>query len=378
MFALAGCGRLGFDTAASVRSDGGSDPDAAIDTPVGQACATDLECGRCGRCAGTCQVEPVNALFLGHRSTCYLGANGDRWCTGDNMGGQLGLGDELNRSTPERALDGGGWEALYLHYYGAAIGLRAGQEYRWGGGPGNTVPTMTGASHAVRGALGDLDFRGWWDANGTSTIDASGAVWMSLSYGADHACGVNTDGALYCWGTNRSGSLGQDMVAENAMIALPDQVGTDNNWVAAAVGGDLDKGFSCGIRSSGRVFCWGHPFFTGTNGVDVGAGPTAIYGDHLYTWVQANWEHACAGDSAGVVRCWGHDTYGGFVAPGLTDTPIPVIVDGVYAKWVMGGHHACGLTAGAAPRWRCFGWNISGQLGIGNVVNDGALHDLCP
>lgn len=377
---LSACGRLGFDASDSNRGDGDGGVDAPIDTPVGQACTTDLECGRCARCDGTCSVEPVNALFLGHRSTCYLGTGGTRWCAGNNTGGQLGLGDQdgmTNRSSPERADDGGGWEQIYLYYYSPAIGIRAGQEYRWGNA-GSLVPVASGPSHPVRAALGDLTFKNWWELDGTSPIDPTGSVWRSLSFGADHSCGVKTDGTLHCWGTNRSGSLGQAGLIEGAVVANPAPVGAATDWDTVAVGGDLDKGFSCAIKQDGFVYCWGHPWFTGTNGLDIGAVPSRINGDLPYAWLQANWERACAGTAAGNVRCWGHDSYGGFVALGLTEAAVPTSIPGTYSTWILGGHHACGLTMDAAPRWRCFGWNTAGQLGIGTTINDGALYDLCP
>jgi hypothetical protein len=63
------------------------------------------------------------------------------------------------------------------------------------------------------------------------------------------------------------------------------------------------------------------------------------------------------------------------VAVGSTSAAVPTQIPGTYERWVMGGHHACGLSAG---RWKCFGWNDAGQLGVGTTTNDGQLVDLCP
>jgi alpha-tubulin suppressor-like RCC1 family protein len=377
--ALAGCGRIGFGDAAQ-NGDGGPIDGPPIDTPIGLACTTDQQCGRCARCdaSGTCQVEPVTKLFLGHRSLCYLGANGERWCAGENNGGQLGLGDadgNTNRAFPERALDGGGWETIYLFYYGNAIATRGNQEWQWGGGV-SLVPTAAGAVHPALAGFGDLAFTSWWELDHTSSLDPTGTVWASLDYGADHACGVTGDGKLACWGTSRNNSLGQ-VLADGTMVTNPVQVGSDANWQSVAVGGDLDKGFSCGLKVSGKVFCWGHPWFTGTGDTDVGAVPSEIAGQAQYKWIDADFEHICGGTPGGEVLCWGHDSYGGFVTPGMTSASVPkAIIGGPWAEWVMGGHHACGKTT--AGRWRCFGWNEQGQLGNGTFTNDGAMTDLCP
>lgn len=369
---LAACGRIGFDLAAR---DAGIGDGSAIDTPVGQACTSDLECGRCARCTGTCQVEPVNTLVLGHRTTCYLGAGNDRWCAGGNNEGQLGLGDLQDRATPTHALDGGGWEALYQFYYGRTIGVRGGQEWEWGNG--NPTPVANAAAHPVRDALGDLAFVGWWETDGTTGLDPSGSSWTALDYGADHTCAIKA-GRMYCWGINRGGSLGQPAVGEGVSLPSPVPVGVDVDWKTVAVGGDLQRGFSCGLKQSGQLYCWGDPFFTGTGGVNVGASPTEIGNGLQFAWVDATWEHACAGQAggAGAVWCWGHDTYGGYVAPQIIGADAPLLVPGTYTDWRMGGHHACGKTA--AGRWRCFGWNTFGQLGVGTTMNDGAMVDLCP
>jgi len=384
---ISGCGRLGFDLDVardgrerdSIGDDGQILIDAApIDTPVGMVCATDSECGRCARCDGVCAVEPVTELFLGHRSTCYIGAGGTRWCAGDNSGGQLGLGDTTGRPTPTRIADGDQWERINLFYYGRAHATRLGQFYEWGNG--TLLPIATGASRSVRAVLGDLNRECFWELDNTaSTCPGAGAtVWHSLDYGADHFCGIRTDRTLWCWGTNYSDAVGVN-TAEGANIAAPTQVGTDTDWDQVGTGGRSAgvnfTGSTCARKTTGQIYCWGHPSLTGTNGVDVGPTPTLITPATDWMWIDVDWQHACAGKTNGTVWCWGADTYGGFVAPGLTSAAVPTKLPDTYDRWIMGGHHACGLSGG---RWRCFGWNEDGQLGVGNTTNTGELVNLCP
>jgi alpha-tubulin suppressor-like RCC1 family protein len=372
------CGRVSF-TPTPAGDGGGPIDTAAADTPVGMACSTDLECGRCARCDGTCQTEPITEMFLGHRSTCYVGAGGTRWCAGDNTDGQLGLGDTTARSVPTRPGDGDDWERIFLFFYGAALGVRQGQFWTWGGGA--LVPNATGPARDVRAMLGDLNPTCFWEADGTApTCSGAGAtVWRSLDYSASHFCGVRAaDRTLWCWGTSYSNALGATR-ADGTLTATATQVGSDTDWEDVGAGGrDAGVNFTgstCARKMSGEIYCFGHPSLTGTNGVDVGAVPTQLVGGP-WTFIDMDWQHACAGKADGSVWCWGADTYGGFVAPGLIASAVPVQIPGTYTRWKMGGHHACGLTPTA--RWRCFGWNDDGQLGIGTTGGNGEVVDLCP
>lgn len=377
---LVGCGRVSFDP---VR-DGGSSVDASsVDTPVGQACTADLECGRCARCdtTNTCVVEPITSLHLGHRSTCYIGAGGERWCAGENNDGQLGLGDTnadpivTDRLAPERALDGGRWEQIFLYYYGAALGVRDGQFWSWGGNT-SLVPTVTGPARAVRTAIGDLGRACFWELDGTSDCDP-GPVWISIADGSAHTCGVKEDNTLWCKGEERDGDLGVPGLANGDAVVSMVQVGARADWLEVGVGGNTTLGFTCGRTTGKQVLCWGNQRFTGTGTTFVGSTPTLISDDTDWEWLTVHWERTCAGKAGGRVFCWGTDSYGGFVTPVKTEVLTATEIAGTYDAWIMGGHHACGK-ATTTGRWRCFGWNTTGQLGVGTTTNDGELVDLCP
>jgi alpha-tubulin suppressor-like RCC1 family protein len=378
----AGCGRLGFGTS-HAHDSGGGNVDAPIDTPVGAACSFDSECGRCARCdsTGHCEVEPISDVFLGHRSTCYTGLGLARWCTGYNDEGNLGLGDVTPRATPERANDAGGWTRIFITFYGTTFAEANGQFYSWGNN--QLTPVATGASRPLRDVLGDINNPCLWEANGTSSCTGAGLiVWTSLSVGGDHTCGVQGDGSLWCWGVNRSGSLGNAVFTEEQNVPGPSRVGLENDWsVAVAAGKGIatsngGNGVSCGKKVDGRILCWGHPRLTGTNNVDVGSTPTPVNEDTDWTFLVAHWEHICAGKTDGSVWCWGFDTYNGYVVPGSDRALVPTKIGSTWDAWRLGGHHACGLTGG---RWKCFGLNMEGQLGIGTTSdNGGQLVGLCP
>jgi alpha-tubulin suppressor-like RCC1 family protein len=73
----------------------------------------------------------------------------------------------------------------------------------------------------------------------------------SLTAGEHHNC-VVWEGAVYCWGYGLAGQLGQGDTQNYAKPGMVSALGRDNQSVFA---GDLH---SCAIKQSGAVFCWGY------------------------------------------------------------------------------------------------------------------------
>ena len=90
-----------------------------------------------------------------------------------------------------------------------------------------------------------------------------------MAAGDSHTCGVRTDGAVECWGSN---SHGQIDAPEGAFTAVstgvhscglrPDGAvecwGTDEAPAAGAFAAvEVGQGYTCGLRPDGAVECWG-------------------------------------------------------------------------------------------------------------------------
>lgn len=84
----------------------------------------------------------------------------------------------------------------------------------------------------------------------------------SISVGLWHTCAVRRDGALYCWGSNQKGQLGDPRNLN--YIAAPNAVPGLTNVVEVAAGDDR----TCALRSDSTVWCWG-----GANGGSAGLLP---------------------------------------------------------------------------------------------------------
>ena len=72
--------------------------------------------------------------------------------------------------------------------------------------------------------------------DGEASVGGAGS-FKSVSAGDPYACGVKTDGAVACWGDDRSGG------------ATPPEGRFESV--------DAGRGYTCGVKTDGSVACWG-------------------------------------------------------------------------------------------------------------------------
>ncbi|AXV10096.1 BNR repeat domain protein (plasmid) [Euzebya pacifica] len=282
----------------------------------------------------------------GDQYTCAIDAAGAAWCWGAGFNGRLGDGTvDVQRSTPV-AVSGG-------HIF-AAIG--AGQNH-------TCAIDTTGAAWcwgaASNGQLGI----------GVETADQSvptavlgGHTFTDISVGVEFSCGLDTDGAAWCWGEGSSGRLGNGGTTDQR---TPSPVHGTHVFTAISAG----LAHACAIDTVGSAWCWGYS----SNG-PLGNGsvtgfhstPVAVLGGHTFTDITAGYFHTCAIDTAGAMWCWG-DGLRGQRGDGTTTrpqgTPVAVLGNITASRIAAGSNHTCAIDTTAAA-W-CWGWNSQGQLGDG-------------
>ncbi len=210
----------------------------------------------------------------------------------------------------------------------------------------------------------------WVPAGGAAAdVDRAPAAWKALDGGEAHTCGVRTDGTMWCWGHNGFGQLGDGTEDDRLR---PRQVGAGNNWKAVAVG----TYHSCGLKTAGTLWCWGMnasgQLGDGTGGVlnAQQTEPVKVDGSRAWTDVDAGEYHTCAVAGDGSGWCWGSNTNGqvGDTTAGTNRlVPARVRTTGDWRSVAAGGAHSCGVkTNGSA--W-CWGYNGSGEVGDGTSDN---------
>lgn len=188
-------------------------------------------------------------------------------------------------------------------------------------------------------------------------------TFAALSAGGKHACGLMTDGAAFCWGSNSSRQLGNDT---SVVSDEPRRVSGGLEFVALNTFGD----HTCAIATDRSAYCWGSnssgQLGDGTTGADR-AQPGLVAGGLSFVTLSAGGMHSCGVTAAGSAYCWGGNEHGQLGDGSILDRSTPVPVGGglSFASVSAGGGHTCGLTAGGVAY--CWGRNDVGQLGDGTT-----------
>lgn len=175
--------------------------------------------------------------------------------------------------------------------------------------------------------------------------------------GMDYSCARGVDDALRCWGANGGGQLGGAGVSP--MSAAPVVARGVTRTAAMALGG----AFACAADDDGAPLCWGSNEWGGLgDGRSGRRPPVAPRGLADVTQLGAGWGHACA-LAAGDVWCWGSRGFAqlgdGVVSPvtGVGVAPARVLNESA-TTLVVGNTGACALAADGAV-W-CWGENVYG------------------
>jgi alpha-tubulin suppressor-like RCC1 family protein len=219
------------------------------------------------------------------------------------------------------------------------------------------MPTIRLMSHIA--ALAAL---GAWAAAPLAAVPDGRGVTVPLqavsqfAAGTFHSCAV-ADAAVYCWGANNYGQLGNGGSAftvypQRVRLPLPaQQVGTGRSHSCALAGG--------------RIWCWGFNDNgqLGNGSFDTSRVPLEVTGlGGTATALAVGDFHTCA-IVANAAKCWGSNLYGSIGDGGGDDrtAPVAVAVLGANVSAIAAGVlHSCAIAGGAAY---CWGNNFSGQVG---------------
>ena len=303
------------------------------------------------------EVEDISdavALGAGWEHTCAVHATGEVSCWGDDSQGELGNGVRVNSvALPakvvglDNAIDvsAGHWHTCALRSTGAVS--------CWG--------------LNKDGQLGNDDM-GVDSAVPVSVKDISDAVKVSAN--GEHACAVHATGEVSCWGDNWQGELGNGQAGSESSVPVK-VVGLDN-----AIDVSAGHWHTCALRSTGAVSCWGNnelgQIGNGETYIEkilddsFVAEPTEVDSLDDAVAITSGSHFSCAVRETGQIACWGSNS-DGQLGNGEVDSSnlSPDLVSGIDdAIGVSAGRtHTCAVREGGSVS--CFGWNLYGQLGNG-------------
>lgn len=306
----------------------------------------------------------ATAVSAGEAHSCALLVGGAVWCWGLNATGQLGNATIVNSNVPVAVsgLDGVSNVATQVS-----------------AGAGHTCAVLsTGAINCwgsnETAQLGDNSTTNSNVPRATSTIDGLTLRATQVSAGYLHTCAVLQSGAAMCWGDNTSGQLGIN--AATAQVNTPASVVTTEMSTAVA---SVSAGYlhTCAVLVNGAVWCWGDNR-SGQLGINSSVTkkitPTIVVGLDgiavISTHVASATSHTCARIQSGGLRCWGYNFYGALGTGNTNDARSPVTViaatGGTPESAIVvttGGTHTCAVLTSVGVR--CWGNNEFGQWGQG-------------
>eukprot|EP01062_Namystynia_karyoxenos_P000068 TRINITY_DN10016_c0_g1_i1.p1 TRINITY_DN10016_c0_g1~~TRINITY_DN10016_c0_g1_i1.p1 ORF type:complete len:1858 (+),score=146.19 TRINITY_DN10016_c0_g1_i1:47-5620(+) len=216
-------------------------------------------------------------LCSGETHTCAILDNSSIKCWGSNAHGELGLGDTAGRGETSATM-GDGLPVVDLGTGRTARFCSAGKDYTCAVLDDWSIKCWGDNLNGQLG-LGDSNARGKDSADmggNLPAVDLNGDTALEVYCGREHTCARISGGSVKCWGDNQDGQLG--LGDSNDRGDGGGEMGA--NLPAADLGPGLKAErlalgyrFSCAVFDRGAMKCWGK----GYSG-QIGTGNNADYG----------------------------------------------------------------------------------------------------
>ena len=210
----------------------------------------------------------------------------------------------------------------------------------------------------------------------SSPVQIPGTTWANVSRGTNDSSmmlSTKSDGTLWAWGNNDKGGLGQN---SRVKYSSPVQVGSDTTWS----GYDLDdnklatgnKSGCLAIKTDGTLWSWGYDDYgqLGVNGQGTTySSPVQIPGT---TWAVCAMEYQIGGaiKTDGTLWVWGRNYYGELGQNSRAEFSSPVQIPGTTWSNIVCGAEFNLLSKTDGTLW-VIGNNNYGQLGQNSPAPSG-------
>jgi alpha-tubulin suppressor-like RCC1 family protein len=287
------------------------------------------------------------AVSAGRYHNGAIRSDGALFTWGRNNLGQLGAGGVASVNSPIQ-IGTSSWTAISAGETHTAAIRSDGALFAWGSNRyGQLANPVTGYFASV-----------------SSPVQIGTSSWTAVSAGGSHTVAIRSDGALFAWGDRRDGQLGDGVASAFSFITSPIQIGT-SSWTAVSAGGT----HTAAIRSDGALFTWGR-----NNAGQLGNGTSSTrsspvqIGTSSWTAVSAGVQHTAAIRSGGSLFTWGLNNSGQLGDGSTSNRSSPVQVGTSSWTAVTAGWFA---TAAIKLGGSLFTWgrNYWGGLGIGALGN---------
>jgi len=305
----------------------------------------------------------IRLIACGAFHSLALAETGEMYAWGDNDNGQLGDNSSSSRLYP------------VLVYSVSGVGGLLGKSVRsiTAGYSDSAAITSDGALYCwgnnTYGQLG----------NGTTissqipwpSIMPPGKAFSKVAAGSSHMVALSTDGYVYSWGLNVSGQLGTGSTASSYVpVALANAGVIETKHVTDIASG---SNHALAVLNDGSVVSWGYngDGELGDTTRNNQVNPVRVFGLTGIQAVAAGSNFSLALSSTGIVYAWGSDDSGQLGDNSTDAKSIPHSVDALSGKVIVS--IACGLTSSYAltDQGVLYAWGegTQNQLGIGSATS---------
>jgi uncharacterized protein YjdB len=327
---------------------------------------------------GTASITVVPLSFSQLRAngshTCGLTPSGKAYCWGYGWDGQVGGGTQGFILAPMGVAGGLTFSTVDVSWNASCSLTTDGALYCWGlnetgearcgnGGCSLTPVAAAGGLRFVAMARGGVHTCGlmaggaaycweFLDWSKSPVAVTGGLTFTSITAGGSHVCALTAEGVAYCWGSNHAGQLGAASPNDCDGLCSPSPIAVAGGLRFTALSAGEEH--TCGLTTSGSVYCWGVPAAYGSGGSTT---PSPVMQGVALVAITGKAGYSCGLTSSGAIRCW--DDWGATAARQPWTVPGSV----AFTTITAGEGYGCAITATQVGY--CWGRNDMGQLGIG-------------
>ncbi len=217
--------------------------------------------------------------------------------------------------------------------------------------------TVNGWGDNSFGALGNNSTQeSWTPVQATSLTSV-----VAISDGKEnHALALTSDGAVWSWGANSYGQLGDGSTSPSQ---VPIVAGTTGNAVAISAGGF----HSLALMDDSTVWAWGYNVYgqLGDGTIADKLSPVQVIDLDSVVAIAAGWGYSMALCSDSTVWAWGRGIEGSLGNGGNADSSVPVQVSGLTGITAISASRGPSMALASDSTVWCWGDGTYGQLGNG-------------
>ena len=154
--------------------------------------------------------------------------------------------------------------------------------------------------------------------------------FVSVSSSSESTCALNTEGKVYCWGSNDHGRLGDGTTEDRLTPVQVKGLLTGKIVVALATG----SSHVCALDSENKIYCWGYNYLgqLGDASYDDSLTPVEVDMSGVLSGVtikeiSAGGNNTCVLSEANEVYCWGSGDIGKLGNNSTEKSNVPVKVN---------------------------------------------------